>query len=157
MDGGALAGSSCDNCHDLILPDSGHKVRETLNQFGLDYLAAGRNRSGLTEIAGKDSDGDGFSNEEELSGGRYPGSELSVPGQEVARILTVDLDEIRALPSHQQFLLINNTQQRFDEYVSYQGVPIEELFHSLGIDLATATGITVIAPDGYKNPSPSSM
>ena len=154
MEGRALAGSSCDNCHDLILPGSGHRVVETLNPFGRDYLAAGRNRTGLQAIAGNDSDGDGFSNEEELSAGRYPGSELSVPGQEVARILTIDLDQIRDGPAHRQFLLINNTQQRLDEYVSYLGVPIDELFRSLGIDLAAATGITVIAPDGYKKSLP---
>jgi len=149
-----LAGSSCDNCHDLILHGAGHTAGETLNRFGLDYLDAGRSKAALEGIKENDSDGDGFSNDEELSAGRYPGSALSMPGQPEASIVTVALEELRAVPSHSQFMLINNTQQQFDDYVTYTGIKIKDLLAAQNIDLAGATGITVIAPDGYMKSLP---
>ena len=63
----------------------------TLNRFGLDYLDAGRSKAALEGIKENDSDGDGFSNDEELSAGRYPGMALSMP-----RIIFTDADETRA-------------------------------------------------------------
>jgi hypothetical protein len=154
IEGGRLAGSSCDKCHDLLIHGSGHSALETLNGFGRDYLDAGRSQGALRSIAAKDSDGDGYSNEEELSNGRYPGSERSRPGQVAAEILTVTLEEIRAQPPHSQFLLVNNTQQRFDDYVTYRGIKVRDLLAGLNIDLNGATGITVIAPDGYRRSLP---
>jgi hypothetical protein len=151
---GRLAGSSCDHCHDLLLHGTGHDALETLNGFGRDYLDAGRSRGALRGIRGKDSDGDGFSNDQELSAGRYPGSELSMPGQAVAMILTVTLEELRTIPSHTQFMLLNTTQQQFDDYVTYRGVKIKDLLEAKHVDLAGATGITVIAPDGYMKSLP---
>lgn len=151
---GVLAGSSCDHCHDLILHGTGHEASETLNPFGRDYLAAGRSGDALASIGEKDSDGDGFSNDEELKGQRYPGSGLSMPGQAVATILTVTLEELRALPSHSQFMLVNATQQQFDDYVTFQGVKVKDLLDAQSVDLAGATGITLIAPDGYMKTLP---
>ena len=149
IEDGRLVGSSCDNCHDLILHGAGHTAAETLNDFGRDYLDAGRSRGALQSIKDRDSDGDGFSNDVELSAGRYPGSELSMPGQVEASIVTVTMEQLRALPSHSQFMLLNNTQQRFDDYVTYTGIRIKDLLAARDVDLAGATGITVIAPDGY--------
>jgi hypothetical protein len=154
MEEGRLVGSSCDYCHDLLLHGPGHTAVETLNEFGRDYLAAGRNREALHEIEGLDSDGDDVSNGEELSAGRYPGSQLSRPGQATANLLTVTLEELRALPSHRQFLLLNNTQQQLDDYVTFAGPTLEDLFAAQGIDFSGASGITVIAPDGYQKSLP---
>ena len=154
MEEGRLVGSACDRCHDLLLQGSGHTALETLNGFGRDYLEAGRTRRALRGIRGQDSDGDGFSNDQEIGAGRYPGSELSVPGQVAATILTLTLEGLRALPSHTQFLLVNNTQQQFDDYVTYKGVTVRDLLAARGIDLAGATGITVFAPDGYQKSLP---
>jgi hypothetical protein len=154
IEGGDLVGSSCDNCHDLLLGATGHSSLETLNGFGRDYLDAGRSREAVKSIEGRDSDGDGFSNGVELSDGRYPGSGLSLPGQAVARTLILSMDEIKAVPSHSQVMLVNNTQQRFDDYVLYKGVKIADLLDVLEIDLSGATGITVIAPDGYMKSIP---
>jgi hypothetical protein len=151
---GVLAGSSCDHCHDLVLHGTGHEASETLNPFGRDYMAAGRSEGALVSIKEKDSDGDGFSNDEELQGERYPGSGLSMPGQAVATLITVTLEELRALPSHSQFMLVNATQQQFDDYVTFQGVKIKDLLASLNIDSSGATGITLIAPDGYMKSLP---
>jgi hypothetical protein len=154
IENGKLAGSSCDNCHDLLLHETGRAAMETLNEFGRDYLAAGRSRGALESTKATDSDGDGFSNAEELSAGRYPGSGLSKPGQAEAAVLTVTLAELRELPGHSQFMLVNNTQQQFDDYVTYKGIAIKNLLDAQEIDLAGATGITVIAPDGYMTSLP---
>jgi hypothetical protein len=144
-----LVSSSCDNCHDLIFHGTEHTARETLNAFGIDYLDAGRSKEALEAIKGKDSDGDGFPNDEELEAHRYPGSESSMPGQAVAALLTVSLDELKAMPSHSQLMLSNTSKQRFDDYAEYKGVKIKDLLGALDISLAGATGITAIAPDGY--------
>jgi hypothetical protein len=157
MDDGRLAGSSCDNCHDLLLHGDGGLAAETLNGFGKDYLASGRSIEALRDIQRSDSDGDGFSNGEEIEEGRYPGSDLSRPGQETAATLTVRVEEIYELSTHSQFMLANNTQQRFDDYLTYRGVTVEELLAHLEIDFSGATGITVIAPDGYQKSLPFAM
>jgi hypothetical protein len=154
IEDGKLAGSSCDNCHDLMLHGAGRPAEETLNEFGLDYLAAGRSRQALEDTKDKDSDGDGFSNEEELSAKRYPGSELSMPGQAVATLLILTLDELKALRSHSQLMLINTTRQQFDAYATYKGVRIKDLLDARNVSLDGATGITVIAPDGYMKSLP---
>lgn len=149
IEDGRLVRNSCDHCHDLLLLATGHGTRETLNEFGLDYLEGGRSREALERIRGADSDGDGFSNDEELLAGRYPGSERSRPGQAVARLLVTDMEELQALPAHTQFMLVNTTQQPFDDYATYRGVRVRDLLDALNVDPTGATGITVIAPDGY--------
>jgi hypothetical protein len=154
IEDGKLAGSACDNCHDLVLHGDGQTATQTLNEFGRDYLAAGRSEEALRNIKDRDSDGDGHSNDEELLAQRYPGSERSLPGQAVATLLTVSLDDLRALPSRSQFMLINTTQQRGDDYATYRGVKIRDLLDAQEIDLAGATGITVIAPDGFRKSLP---
>ena len=151
---GKLAGSSCDHCHDLLLQGAGQDTLGTLNTFGRDYLAAGRSVRALERIEEDDSDGDGYRNEEELLAGRYPGSALSQPGQSMAPLLTVSLEELKVLPLHSQFLLVNATRQASDDYVTYTGVRVRDLLAAYGIDLTGATGITVVAPDGYMKSLP---
>ncbi|MFC1661158.1 GEGP motif-containing diheme protein [Gemmatimonadota bacterium] len=154
IEDGKPAGSPCDHCHHLLLHGTGRTALETLNGFGRDYLDEGRSSGAIESIKTRDSDGDGFSNDEELSAGRYPGSEHSMPGQSVATLLTVTLEELKAVPSHSQFMLMNTTQQPFDDYVTYRGVTVEDLLDAHNIDLAGATGITLIAPDGYRKSLP---
>jgi hypothetical protein len=149
-----LTGNSCDHCHDLVLHGTGHSAGETLNPFGLAYRDAGRTAEALQSIQDKDSDGDGFSNDEELRAQRYPGSERSMPGQKVATLRTVTLEELKAMQSHRQFLLVNTSKQQFDDYVTYTGVRIADLFAAQEIGVAGATGITLIAPDGYMKSLP---
>jgi hypothetical protein len=149
IEDGKLVSSSYDNCHDLILHGSGHTLQETLNAFGRNYLEAGRNRDALISIERLDSDGDGFSNEDELLDRRYPGSKRSMPGQAVATQLIVTLEELMAMPAYEQFMLSNTSKQKFDDYALFRGVKIEELLEAQGISLEGASGITVIAPDGY--------
>ena len=152
MEEDKVVSNACDNCHQLMLhveKVGSHTVNETLNQFGLDYLNAGRSKDALKSIKDKDSDGDGASNDEEILAQRYPGSNLSKPGQETAPLRIVSLDELKAMNSHEQFMLANTTKQQFDDYVTYKGVKVKALFAALNIDLTGATGVTVIAPDGF--------
>ena len=151
---GVVVSNACDNCHRLMLDETGHTFMETLNPFGLDYHNAGRDKEALRSIKDKDSDGDGFKNDEEILALRYPGSKLSQPGQAVATLRIVSLDELKAMPSHSQFMLSNATKQQFDDYVTYKGVKIDDMLVALGIDLSGSTGITVIAPDGFMKSFP---
>lgn len=152
---GQLVASSCDNCHDLMLhEETGSTFADTLNPYGLEYFNAGRDLDALDEIKEKDSDADGYSNDEEIMAQRYPGSDMSQPGQTVAAMKIVTVEDLKAMPSHTQFMLSNTTKQQFDDYVTYKGVKIKNLFAELGISLAGATGITVIAPDGYMKSIP---
>ncbi|MGD2123460.1 MAG: hypothetical protein PVJ76_17030, partial [Gemmatimonadota bacterium] len=157
MEDGKLVGSACDNCHNLLLYGGGVSAAATLNSFGRDYAGAGRSVEALEGMKERDSDGDGFSNGAELEVGRYPGSGLSQPGQEMAPILTIPLEEIYTIPIHSQFMLANNTQQKHDDYVSYGGVTVQDLLAHLQLDVEGATGITVIAPDGYQKSLPFEM
>ncbi len=149
VEGGLLVESSCDHCHQLLLQDSATAAFATLNPFGRDYLEAGRSLRALGEIRHRDSDGDGYSNEEELLALRFPGSSLSRPGQSTAEYRTLLLEELSTIPPTTQLLLANNTQQQFDDYVTYSGYTLEEVLVLGGVDLDGATGITVISPDGY--------
>lgn len=154
MEADRLIGSSCDHCHALLVHKGGGSPGETLNPFGLAYLEAGRSTESLRTIEEGDADGDGYANGAELTAGRYPGSPRSQPGQETATLLTLTVQELRALPLHRQFLLVNNTQQRFDDYLTYGGVRVMDLLESQSVDLSGASGITVIAPDGYRKSIP---
>ena len=62
----------CDYCH-VIHVNQKRDVKETLNRYGADYLAAGRGAKAVKALASKDSDGDGFSNEAEFLKGTNPG------------------------------------------------------------------------------------
>lgn len=149
--------NSCDYCHLVLWPDETFiedqptTYRETLNPYGIDYMDAGRSRAALREIAGTDSDGDSYSNRDEIDDLKYPGDPDSMPGQDVAPLVTFTLEQIHALPQHSQFLLSNSHKQQYDNYAGYAGVKITDLLTAAGLDPADEgiEGITVIAPDGY--------
>ena len=50
----------------------------------------------------------------------------------------VTLEELQAVPSHSQFMLINNTQQQSDDYVTYTGIKIKDLLIACQRDFQTA-------------------
>lgn len=149
MSGGTQVGNACDYCHELMLEQSGHTYRETLNAYGTDYMDQGRNIDAIRAIAALDSDGDSYTNEEEINANRHPGSDNSHPGQTVAPLKIVSFDQIQNMPAHEQFMLSNTTKQQFDDYVGYKGVKIADFLAALNIDTTGVTGLTVIAPDGY--------
>ncbi|HUT99929.1 MAG TPA: GEGP motif-containing diheme protein [Myxococcota bacterium] len=150
--------NSCDYCHLITHPSadfieaqpSGFK--DTLNPYGSDYLAAGRTRKALSGIADKDSDGDSYSNKDEIADMKYPGDPDSKPGQDTAPMIIISKKDLEALPMHEEFLLANSHKQQYDNYASYRGVKIRDLLEHVGVDVEDAAfeGITIMAPDGYQ-------
>ena len=147
--------SPCSYCHLVVFPNGRYKTgvpkdyEATLNGYGLDYKRAGRTFEAFRAIEGRDSDGDGHANAAEIADLRHPGDAASRPGLPLAPTVVVGWDEIRKMPVHSQFLLMNKTTQRRDEYVTYKGVRIIDLLAAVKVYLTGATGITVFAPDGY--------
>jgi hypothetical protein len=69
-----IVGSRIDNCALC------HSGVPSLNPFGAAYKAGGRgSASSLTNIANLDSDGDGFSNIQEINAHTYPGDAVDFP------------------------------------------------------------------------------
>ena len=146
--------SPCGYCHLLQYPNARYKTgvpksfEDTLNAYGLAYKQQGRTTEALAAIAKLDSDGDKYSNAQEIADLRYPGDSASRPGQPMASIVTLKWNDIRKLPLQNQFMLMNTTSEPFDDYTSYAGVKVQDLLKAAHIDLSGATGITVFAPDG---------
>jgi hypothetical protein len=147
--------SPCGYCHLLQYPSTKYKTgvprsyEDTLNTYGLAYKQAGRSSTALETIAGLDSDGDSFSNAQEIADLRYPGDPASRPGQPLAPAVTLKWRDIQKLPKLTQFMLMNTSSEPFDDYASYGGVRVKDLLEAAHINLNGATGITVFAPDGY--------
>ncbi len=147
--------SPCSYCHLIVFPNAKYKTgvpgnyEATLNAYGLDYKKAGRAFGSFAAIDGLDSDGDGKSNGIEVADLRNPGDPASRPGLPQAPTVVLGWEEIRGLPVHTQFMLMNKTQQRRDEYATYKGVRVIDLLTAAKISLTGVTGITVFAPDGY--------
>jgi len=147
--------SPCSYCHLIDFPNARYKTgvpkdyEATLNGYGLDYKKAGRAFEAFAAIAGLDSDADGHRNGAEIADLRNPGDPASRPGLPLAPTMSFGWDEIRKLPVHSQFMLMNKTTQRLDEYVTYKGVRIIDLLAAAKVHLTGVTGITVFAPDGY--------
>jgi len=145
----------CGYCHLLEYPNCGYKTgvpqnyKETLNAFGLAYEKAGRTVEALAGIARLDSDGDKFTNAEEIADLRYPGDAGSRPGQPLAPVVLLSEEVLRKLPPFTQFMLMNAPKEVTDDYVSYKGIRVADVLTAAGVDLKNAAGITVFAPDGY--------
>lgn len=146
--------NACDYCHFIPFPDAGvtgapATYEQTLNAYGLAYKSSGRNAAAVRSIAELDSDGDGSTNEDEIDDSRYPGSSASKPGQPRASLKVLDMADLQAMPTHEQFLLANSHKQQFDTYALYRGVTVANLLTESGVNLEEITGITLIAADGY--------
>ncbi len=147
--------SPCSYCHLIVFPNARYKTgvpedyEATLNGYGLAYKKAGRTFEAFAAVAGLDSDADGHRNGAEIADLRNPGDPASRPGLPLAQTISFGWDEIRKLPVHSQFMLMNKTTQRLDEYVTYKGVRIIDLLAAAKVHLTGITGITVFAPDGY--------
>ena len=149
--------NACDYCHLIQHPDADFiepqptVYADTLNPYGADYMDAGRSKQALKDITADDSDGDSFSNQDEIADLKYPGDPNSKPGQQVAPLQTMTMADLKGLTAHEQFMLANSHKQEYDDYASYKGVKVKDLLEAAGVDLADQAieGITVIAPDGY--------
>ncbi|MBW1810216.1 MAG: hypothetical protein JRJ87_18610, partial [Deltaproteobacteria bacterium] len=149
--------NSCDYCHliehpaDNFIEPQPKNYTDTLNPYGAAYLAAGRTKQALKDIAEDDSDSDEYGNQVEITDLKYPGDPDSRPGQEVAPLINMTMADLKALGAHTQFLLANSHKQEYDNYSVYTGVKIKDLLAGAGVDSQDANieGITIIAPDGY--------
>ena len=65
--------NNCGYCHSVYVRKK-RDIKETLNRYGTAYLAAGRGIEAVKALAGKDSDGDGFTNDSEFLKATNPGN-----------------------------------------------------------------------------------
>jgi hypothetical protein len=166
------AADSCATCHktgkvtesSAVLRDENHcgychvvhvknklSAGDTLNRYGADYLAAGRGIKAVQAIAGKDSDGDAFSNEAELLKGTNPGESQSNPSAAIApnRIyLSSELRSLSPIVSKTVFLNTSHNKQG-DFYNEYRGNTVYELLQAIGIS-GNAESIDFISLDGFE-------
>jgi hypothetical protein len=138
---------SCQWCHQTYGYDGAGDIEDTINVYGAAYKNAGRNADAVGQIDGLDSDGDSYSNAEEIAANAFPGNADDYPGLVAAPYRIYTLDQLEALGAHTEFLLMN-TSRSGDYYAEYTGVPMKNLLDDAGIS-SSATGITVYAPDGW--------
>jgi hypothetical protein len=143
---------SCQWCHFKFGYNKSGDIAATLNSYGKDYLAKGRNTTALKAIEQMDSDKDGFSNITEIQAIRYPGDQTDDPTKVIAPYRIFSKAQLQAMPQHPQFMLMNTTKSG-DYYAEYSGVVMQDLLKSAGIT-ANATKITVYAPDGFAQGHP---
>ncbi|MGA2478582.1 MAG: GEGP motif-containing diheme protein [Spirochaetia bacterium] len=146
----------CSYCHLIQWPDPTNysptpvNYQATLNQFGLDYLNNGRTIAAFSAIASMDSDGDGATNIDEINDNRFPGSAASKPGQPFAPTISLTMSQVQTMTQHPEFLLMNTSKQQYDDYATYTGPTVKDVLVAAGVDLTGATGVSVFAPDGFK-------
>lgn len=143
---------SCQWCHYSYGYDSSGDIDATLNPYGRDFRAHGRDENALQAIEDLDSDQDGFSNAAEIAAVRFPGDPDDDPASVAAPYLVYTREELATLPQHTQFMLMN-THKSGDFYAAYSGVPVAGLLAAAGI-LPEAESITVYAPDGWSQYHP---
>jgi hypothetical protein len=152
--GQTIALGSCQWCHDETVYgyDGSGDIKKTLNDYGKDYYDFGRNEEAVLAIETRDSDGDNYSNLEEIEASRFPGDADDDPSKIPAPSRIYTLEQLEALGGHTQFLLMN-TSRSGDYYAEYTGIPMEDLLKDAGV-LDSVTGITVYAPDGWSQYHP---
>ncbi|PKN23936.1 MAG: hypothetical protein CVU64_23315 [Deltaproteobacteria bacterium HGW-Deltaproteobacteria-21] len=153
---------SCQWCHYAYGYDASGNIDETLNGYGKAYSANGGNseepavrKAAIEAIKSLDSDGDAYTNQIEIAATRYPGDKKDDPSKVAAPYRVYSLEQLEAMPQHEQFLLMN-THKSDDHYAEYSGVPVSDILQNSGI-LASATDITVYAPDGFSQFHPLSL
>ena len=148
---------NCQYCHAVtnyghgFPPSNVPDFLSTLNPYGLDYLNHGRNAAAITAIQDIDSDKDGYSNKVEIAALTYPGDAKDYPSLVPAPYKVFTRQQIEAMPQHSQFLLMNASKST-DFYAQYTGVTVERLLKPL--KLSSATGVTVLSPDGFSQYHP---
>jgi hypothetical protein len=139
---------SCQWCHMTYGYDGSGDIEATLNPYGEDYLNSGRSSGACSAIENNDSDGDGYSNIDEINALTYPGDPGDDPTKIPAPRVTYSLSDLESLDQHTQFMLMN-TSRSGDSYAEYQGVTMLDLLRDAGMIEDTTTGVTVYAPDGF--------
>lgn len=144
--GKSVSVGSCQWCHYRYGYDAKGSIADTLNPYGREYLAHGRSADAVRAIESLDSDGDGYSNGDEIAATRYPGDPSDDPTKVPAPFKVFSREELEKMPQHTQLLLMNASKST-DVYSSYSGVPMEDLIKSVAGK--SATGVTVFSPDGF--------
>ncbi|WP_225073270.1 GEGP motif-containing diheme protein [Desulfuromonas sp. CSMB_57] len=147
--------NDCDYCHAVYgyrAPHPPGSLEKTLNAYGAAYLEAGRNAEAFRIIAGIDSDGDGFSNEEEIKDGSLPGDKNDNPATQEAPAVIYNRTKLNRLPRTNQFMAFD-TAKFGDYYAVYSGVKVWDLLLDAGV-LETATDITIYSISGYSRNFP---
>lgn len=142
--------SHCGYCH-AVHVRGGQVASETLNSFGVDYLATGRGITAVQSIAKRDSDRDGFSNEAELLKGTDPGDATSTPSTPIATNRTFTAAELKALsPVVRKAVFLNTSRNKQgDFYNEYRGNAVYELLQAMGIS-ENAESVDFISMDGFE-------
>ena len=138
---------SCQWCHYSYGYDGSGSIAGTLNSYGIEYRSKGRNAAAIRAIRKLDSDGDGFTNDEEIKAGRYPGDATDDPTKVYAPAVVYTRAQLEAMPQHTQFMVMN-TSKSGDFYAEYSGVTVQNLLADAKISDA-ATNIRVVSPDGF--------
>ena len=140
----------CGYCHALVNRDK-RDPKDTLNRYGLDYLASGRNEQAVRRLAAKDSDGDGVANEAELTRGTNPGDAASRPSLAVAPSKSLTVAAIKALtPVLDLPVFINTTENRKgDSYNDYRGNSLWATLQAVGV-AGNAIAVDMLSADGYE-------
>lgn len=143
---------SCQWCHYSYGYDGAGNIEDTMNAYGKAYKNAGRNAAAVSTIDGLDSDGDGYTNKQEIEAGTFPGNPDDHPGLTEAPFRIYTKAQLESMTQQTEFLLMN-TSRSGDYYAQYSGVPMKELLDDAGI-LPSATGIIVYSPDGWSQTHP---
>jgi hypothetical protein len=99
-----------------------------------------------------DSDGDGYTNLDEVRALTFPGNVEDYPGLVPAPTVGMSLERILKLPDHSQLLFLNASNSQ-DFYARYAGVRIIDLLKYVGVS-KNAAQITVFSPDGFSKTFP---
>ncbi len=145
---------SCQWCHyktEYGKKSTPENLEATLNLYGLHYRLAGRSATAVQNIAGQDSDGDGYTNADEVAAVRYPGDPADDPTKVPAPYRVFTREQLLQMPQHRQFQLMNASKSD-DFYALYSGVTLESLLDDLLLE--SATGATAYAPDGFSQYHP---
>jgi len=142
----------CQWCHYTYGYDGAGEIEDTINAYGAAYKNAGRNAAAVTAIDGLDSDGDTYTNAQEIEAETFPGNSSDHPGLTKAPFRIYTKEQLEALPQHTQFLLMN-TSRSGDFYAQYSGISVKNLLDDAGI-LPSATDIVVYSPDGWAQTHP---
>lgn len=143
---------SCQWCHYSYGYNGAGNIEDTVNEYGMTYKNAGRNAAAISTVAGLDSDGDGYTNNQEIEADTFPGNPHDHPGLKQAPFRIYTKAQLESMIQHTEFLLMN-TSRSGDYYAQYSGVPIKELLDDAGI-LPSATDIIVYSPDGWAQTHP---
>ena len=142
--------NNCGYCHAVYVQGK-RDIRETLNRYGTAYLAAGRGAGAVKTLAGKDSDGDGFSNDAEFVLGTNPGDPVSNPSAPVAPSKVYTSAELRKLsPVVSTDVFLNTSHNKAgDFYNHYRGTEVYDVLKAAGIS-EDATSVDFISLDGFE-------